>query len=338
MTYFGFDHHKKWTQAVATDEQGHRLREGRVVNTQKAFELFLKDLTQPWKGVVEAGPSWGWIYDTLSNLGVKMIVAHPLKVRAIAEAKIKTDTVDARMLAHLLRADLIPAIYVPTPEIRSQRMVWRERSWLVRLNGRLKNRIHWLLAHYHVETPEFSDLFGSAGRRFLSTLQLPDPGRRILQTELALLENYRTRIQEVYTWAQQETAHHPYRSCLESLPGFGPIFSSIVALEIDTLERFRSPEKLASYCGLVPSLYSSGEMSRLGGIGSQGNHWLKWAFVEGAWAAIKCSAYFRLHYQRLRRHKKPQVAIVACARRMCEIAFQLMRDHRFYEERPVVRV
>lgn len=335
MTYFGFDHHKRWTQAVAVDEEGRIVRERRVLNDRESLTEFLKELPRPWKGVVEAGPSWGWIYDTLSQLGVEMIVAHPMKVRAIAEAKIKTDTIDARMLAQLLRGDLIPAVYVPGAEVRTQKMVWRERIWLVRMSARLKCRVHQLLAHHHVTVPEYSDLFGTSGRRFLEQVELPEQARRILNAQLKLLDCYKALIKEVQRLACEATEHHPYRAYLESLPGFGKVFAPIVALEIDDPSRFAHPGKLASYCGLVPSLYSSGGKSWHGGIGKQGNHWLKWAFIEGAWGAIRTSPYFRLMYQRLRRRKTAAVAIVACARRLCEIAWQLMRQRRFYEERPL---
>ena len=91
MTYIGFDHHKKWTQAAAIDEKGKIIREMRVLNDSSSLKGFLKGLPKPLKGVVEAGPTWGWIYDILTELGVKIIVANPSAVRAIAAAKIKTD-------------------------------------------------------------------------------------------------------------------------------------------------------------------------------------------------------------------------------------------------------
>ena len=271
MTYIGFDHHKKWTQAAAIDDQGKIIREMRVLNDSSSLKGFLKGLAKPWKGVVEAGPTWGWIYDTLSELGVKMIVANPKAVRAIAEAKIKTDKIDARMLASLLRVGLIPEVYVPSEEVRAQKMLWRERIWLVRMQVRLKNRIHRLLNHYHVELPEFSDLFGAAGRRFLEKLELPEPGNRILKAQLETSQSYRLQIEEVQRWAVQATQGHPNRASVESLPGFGEVFAPIVALEIDDPKRFANPGKLASYCGLVPSLYSSGGKSWQGGIGKEGN-------------------------------------------------------------------
>lgn len=332
-TYLGFDHHKRWTQAVATDERGLILREARVANDRPTLAGFLKDLPKPWKGVVEAGPTWGWIFDTLEGLGVEMIVAHPLKVRAIAEAKIKTDSIDARMLAHLLRTDLIPRVYVPGKGTRERKMIWRERIWLVRSAARLKNRIHQLLAHHHVELPELSDLFGVNGRKFLRDVALPTTARRMLDAELKLLETYREQIKDIQAWAIEMTRETESLRYLESLPGLGEILAPIVALEIDDINRFSDPGKLASYCGLVPSLYSSGGKFRQGGVGKQGNHWLKWAFIEAAWVAMRTSPYFKLYYHRVRQKKLAQVAITATARRLSEVAFHLLKQRRMYEER-----
>lgn len=336
MIYLGLDHHKKSTFVCAIDEQGIVLQQGRVANTREAFVHFLEGLPRPCSGVVEAGFSWSWIYQTLEELGIPMTLAHPHKLRAIAEAKIKTDRLDAAILAQLLRAQLIPAVYVPSVETRDQKRLWRERIWLVRMNTRIKNRIHRLLADYHVPVPEFTDLFGKAGRQYLESLVLPEPGLRLLKTELELLKLYQLQIQAIQKAAVEASQHHPYRAYLESLPGFGPIFASIVALEIDSIERFHTPGKLASYCGLAPSLYSSGDTVRLGNTGPSANHWLKWAFIEAAWAALRSSADFRLRYQKLRKFKKPQVAIVACARHLCMIAYQLLKEQRAYEERVAV--
>lgn len=336
MTHLGFDHHKRATQAVAMDEQGSVLRERRVENSEEALKAFLSGLPKPWRGVVEAGPNWGWIYDTLTRLGVEMIVAHPRKLKAIADAKIKNDEIDARMLAHLLRSNLIPSVYVPSRDVREQKMLWRERTWLVRLNVRLKNRIHQLLDRHHVAVPAVSDLFGAKGREFLKVLPLPPAARRVLDIHLKLLETHREEIARVQRLASEATAAHPLRAYLESLPGFGAVFAPIVALEIDDVGRFRNAGKLESYCGLVPTLDRSAWKGHHGGVGRECNHWLKWAFVEAAWVAIRRSPYFASYYQRLRKGKSAQVAITACARRLCEVAYLLMTQRRFYEERPAV--
>jgi transposase len=104
MTYIGFDHHKKWTQAAAIDDQAKIIREMRILNDRNSLKGFLKGLPKPLMGVVEAGPTWGWIYDTLSELGVKMIVANLNAVRAIAETKIKTVGLGGSLMKSLSRS------------------------------------------------------------------------------------------------------------------------------------------------------------------------------------------------------------------------------------------
>ena len=335
MTYLGVDSHKRWTQIAAIDGDGRIIAEGRLPNTRDALTAFLKDLPKPFRGVVESSLCWTWVHDTLVELGVDMILAHPLMVRAIAAAKIKTDKVDARMLAQLLRANLIPQAYVRSPEVREQRRLWRERIWLVRMRTRLKNRIKRLLTVHNVATPDVSDLFGVAGRKFLTAVELPPTMRRTLNAQLKLLEIYNEQIKEAQGWAAEASAGHPYVSYLETIPGLGKVFAPIVALEIDNIDRFANAGRLASYSCLVPRLYQSSETTRFGSIGRQGNVWLKWVFVEAAWVAVSSSPYFQAQYLRLRRMKGPQIAIIACARKLSEVAFHVLKEQRPYQERAI---
>ena len=79
---------------------------------------------------------------------------------------------------------------------------------------------------------------------------------------------------------------------VRSLPGMGPILAAVVVTEIDGIERFRSAQKLCGYAGLCPSTSSSGGKTFQGKLLPHCNKWLRWAFVEAAWVAIGCSAYF----------------------------------------------
>ncbi|MDR7518480.1 MAG: transposase [Armatimonadota bacterium] len=124
----------------------------------------------------------------MDELTDEVVLAHPAKVRAIAEARIKTDTIDSETLAHLLRADLLPAAYAPSKEIRATKRVLRQRLFFVRVRTMLKNRIRALLSQHAIVLPEVSDVYGKAGLRWLHALELPDPDGRLLQENLALLE------------------------------------------------------------------------------------------------------------------------------------------------------
>jgi transposase len=336
MNYIGLDHHRKFTQVAVVNELDTVILECRISNTEEAIKALLGRIIGPAKAVVEAGPSWGWIFDTMQRLGVEMILANPMQVRVIAETRCKTDRRDAMALARLLRAGWIPQVYVGDAQSRAKKQIWRERIWLVRMHVRLKNRMRRLLDHHHVEIPEYSDLFGVAGRTFLEALVLPGTAQQILQCQLALLASYRKQIKEIQTAAEQATEDLPNVRYLKSLPGFGVVFAPIAALEIGTIDRFRNAASLASYCGLVPSVSSSGGQTYRGTTGHSGNHWLKWVFVEAAWSAMKTMPELRARFQRIKIRRGAQIAIVACARHLCEMAFTILKHRRFFENRSLV--
>jgi transposase len=105
--------------------------------------------------------------------------AHPLRTKAIASARVKTDAVDARTLAHLLRADLLPEAYVAPRELRDLRDLLRQRVVLTQMRTALKNRVHALIARQGIAHGH-AELFGSAGRATLERLPLrPQPRRRL---------------------------------------------------------------------------------------------------------------------------------------------------------------
>ncbi len=127
------------------DEKGEVRSNGKIANEKKAFILLKEYYKEPCRAVIEAGRNWDMMYDLLEELDIKTVVAHPLKTRAIADAKIKSDSIDAKTLAHLLRADLIPEVHVPPKEVRDEKNLLRHRVWLVRLQTMTKNRIHQLI-------------------------------------------------------------------------------------------------------------------------------------------------------------------------------------------------
>ena len=113
MQYIGFDIHKRYTFYTQMDGDGQIQRQGKLANTQEGMEEFFAAVTEPARVVLEASMNWYHLYDLLEALEIPVTLAHPLRTRAIAEAKVKTDKVDSTILAHLLRADLVPAAYIP---------------------------------------------------------------------------------------------------------------------------------------------------------------------------------------------------------------------------------
>lgn len=167
MLYVGVDAHREKSVITVMDEGGQILRQRRVSSSREGVREVLGRYRRPMKAVLEASYSWGPMYDWLSEVAGEVVLAHPVKVRAIAEARIKTDEIDSRTLAHLLRADLIPEAYAPSQDIRAVKRVLRQRLFFVRLQTMLKNRISALLAQHSIQRPEVSDLCGKVGKRWL---------------------------------------------------------------------------------------------------------------------------------------------------------------------------
>lgn len=245
MRYIGVDYHRRFSQLTMMDERGRVIKEARLANTKEALQNFLKN-TDNGKvvGVLEAGRNWQVMYDLLEEELDEVKLAHPYKVKAIAEAKIKTDKIDSKILAHLLRTELIPEAYVPSKQTRKAKDILRQRMFFIRLRTMVKNRIFMILdRHPEIkDRPQVVDLFGKTGRRWLGVLRLSPPDDKLLKESLELLDNLNRRIHQTDYLVEILSNQHPYVERLRTIPGIGKFFSVLIAFEIDDIKRFFNEE------------------------------------------------------------------------------------------------
>lgn len=323
--------------ASTMDEKGTRIKEARIDHRDPtAFAVYFRVLPEPSAVVMEACWNWGWLYDQLGELPQvdQVVLSHPGKTRIIAEAQIKTDRIDARALATLLRGHLLATVHAPSPEVRARKHVLRQRAFRVRMRTMVRNRIHTLVDRQrNLPQPEFSDLFGKKGIHWLKTIALPEPDATLLTQELRELELLGEQIKSLETSILQDNQQDLATQRLQTIPGLGDVLAAVIAAEVDGMERFASADKFVAYAGLVPSTYASGGKVSHGRMLVFCNRWLKWAFIEGAWVAVGCSAYFGDFYHRQQaRGKKSHTAITIVARRMARIVWHLLRENRDFTE------
>jgi len=333
MLYVGVDAHQARSMVTVMDEGGQVLKRSQVRSTPEGLRTALGRYHQPMKAVLEASYSWGPMYDWLEELADEVVLAHPVKVRAIADARIKTDKIDSETLAHLLRADLIPAAYAPSKEVRAVKRVLRQRMFFVRVRTMIKNRIRALLAQHAVKLPEVSDLFGKRGLAWLEELGLPEPDGSLLDEDLSLLSVMRERIAATDSLIERLASGDEGVEWLSSLPGVGPFLSVLIRYEADDIKRFREAKKFAAYTGLVPSTYASGARVVHGRLTKQGNKWLRWAFVEAVSPALRASPSLRRFHARIKARRGAKDARVATARKLAELAWTVWTEGRIYVER-----
>jgi transposase len=172
-------------------------------------------------------------------------------------------------LAELARRDLVPAIWLPDPEVRAERERARFRLHLVRQRSRLKHRIHATLLAHGVQCP-VSDLFGVRGRALLAEGGLPEPWRSHVDTAVALIDELNRRIAELERALRQLGATHRYVPLFMTVPGIAWVLGYTIAAEIGDIGRFPTADNLTGYTGLCPRVYQSGPRDRRGPLSKQG--------------------------------------------------------------------
>lgn len=332
--YLGVDYAKKFSVATLIDESGEIVKRSKLTNERASFEVFLKGFIAI-QAVTEAGRHWRVVVELLEGLVDGIKLAHPLKVKAIAEAKIKTDSIDSETLAQLLRANLIPEAHLRSKESGNRQRILRTRTFYVRLRTKVRNRAHHLIdgqkEQIRLEASTFTDLFGKKGKQWMAALHLQEPDRKMLADLLESEEYLSKRIKESDDLVKGLFESDINTQRVATTPGFGVFLSVLTVVEIDEIDRFSSASKLASYAGLVPSTYSSGGHTRHGKIDKQGNKWLRWGFVEAAIHATAMRGDIRNFYFRIKRRKGTKIARVATARKLCGIIFRILKEKSEYQ-------
>lgn len=332
MIWVGLDLHKKYITAFALDDAGGLVAEHRRLPTDAASLVgWLSGLGGAVPVAMEATLYWAWLHDQLSAAGIAAVAAHPYQVKLIWQARAKTDPIDARKLADLLRSNLLPAVWVPSPKVRAHRKLLRGRAYLVRLRTSLKNRIHGHLTSENRRT-EVTDLYGKAGRTWLATVALSEMGRIQVDLLLELVDQLDLRIKRLDRRVLRLVQDDPVAQLLQTWPGIGPFGAALLLAELGDIRRFRSSHELAAYAGLVPSTQSSGGKTTHGGVGRAGSPWLKWILIEIVQSLKLAPGPVGEQYQRLLRAKGKAKATVAAARKLSCYLFWCLQEGWSYEE------
>ncbi|MCP4304790.1 MAG: IS110 family transposase, partial [bacterium] len=268
----------------------------------------------------------------------RVVVSNPRKTRAIAEAKVKTDKVDARILAQLLAADFLPPVWLPDDRIRMLRRLVHRRTHLVRQRTRLKNQVHAILARNLAPTCPHSDLFGGVGRRWLAQQVLPDDEQRSVDALLRQLEFHGTELDGVERDIAVEAIDDPVVARLMTVPGIDVAVAISILAAVGDFSRFDDPNRLVSYLGLNPRVHQSGDRAASHGrITKAGRSQARGMLVEAAFAASRSPGPLRAFYKRIKSRRGLQVAIVATARKMTVLCWHLVtKDQDYAFARPAL--
>ncbi len=322
--WVGIDLHRRRSQIAVIDQDGELTLSKRIPTGRETITELLGDPDETHVAL-EATYGWEWLAEMLEEAGFDVHLAHPLGTRAIAAARVKTDAVDARTLAHLLRTGLLPEAYIAPPELRDLRDLLRHRATLVHLRTSVKNRVHALLARQGI-LPEHTDLFGTAGREYLSTLQLPDGPRRRLDSLTALICDFDREITNTTSEIDQRAKADERVKLLCQIRGIGPYTAMLIIAEVGEVKRFPTAKHLCQWAGLTPTVRSSDGKARHGHISRQGSTILRWALCEAAQHTPTGGGPLRAQYERIAKRRGSKIARVAVARQILTLCYYGLRD------------
>lgn len=320
-------------------ERGQVTQLGRIPTTPEALRAFAQTLSSDDQVVLEATGNTYAIVQVFQQHAGRVVVSNPIQTRAIADAKIKTDKIDAEVLVRLLAGGWLPEVWVPDAETQALRQQVAYRVRLVRHHTRLKNRIHGVLHRNLIPGCPRSDLFGKAGRQWLTAQAVPHLPPHEQEIVLATLRQFEALSEELgsieRTLATLALGRAPVRR-LMTIPGIDAVTGLTVVAAIGDIHRFRSPGKLVGYFGLDPRVWQSGSRAtKYGAITKRGGAHARAVLVEAAWAAVKTPGPMRAFYQRLRARRGPQIAVVATARKLLVLAWHLLtRNEEYVFARP----
>lgn len=329
--HVGVDLHKDFSQVTAIDDEGNVLSKKRLANEDDVLEEYFSKVPKGSPVVMEATMSWYWMSDFVEEMGLKPVLAHPKKVRIIAEATVKTDKIDSEVLAHLERTNFLPVSYIPPKEIRDARELLRYRMYLVRIRASFKNRAHSVLGKMGIRHG-YADCFVGAGLNFLKELKLPEVYRKELDGHLKLIAEVTKEIKEIEKKIKACVKEESEDArLLMTIPGISWFSGLLLAAEIGNIKRFRSYRKLCAYGGVVPTTAESADKVHQGHIMKDSNKYIRYCLVEAVDHAIRKDLKLRFLYGKVQRKKGTTKARIAVSRKLLISIYYMLKNRTGYE-------
>jgi transposase len=330
--YIALDIHKKYCVMGGVDREGRVVLQARRVEHVDLEGWLKKNLRATDHVVLESTTNAWHVYDLLAPLVERVVVANPAKVKQIANARVKTDVRDTFILARLLAANLVPDVWVPPQHVRELRQLLSQRRQLVETHTQILNRMH-SVAHRHHLKHERGKRFNEKNTGWQKDKRLSKMEQFQLELEMenrAYIEKQISRIGKEVAKMSHQKPWAEGMTYIMQLPGFGVITGMTVLAAIGEIQRFGTPQHLASYSGLTNGLEQSGTKLVQKGITKEGRKELRWALVEVAQRAVKSDPLWKQKFQEMQKRLHRNQAIVAVARRLLELVWYVLTRRQPY--------
>ena len=327
MWHVGIDLHRVTVVIAAVNDDGEAMKPITIPCTDTDTIIRVVEKLGSFRAVIEACGTYRWLYNLLHPHGM-VLLAHPMRLRAMIQRRSKTDKLDAQLLANLLRINQIPLAYIPPEPYQQLRDLTRCRARLGRQLAEVKIQLRALLARQNRESP-YRMPFGPRGLSWFRGQEF-GPVENMVRDELLERFQHYTKQISLFTEGLEEIQQDfPQVESLIDIHGIGLYSALLIVAEIGEVERFRSAKQVGAYSGLTSQVHQSGGHCYQGSITRQGSPWLRWVLVQAAMKAVRKDVALKNFYSRIRKRSSAKIARVAAARKLAEICWKrLRRWHR----------
>ena len=324
--FVGLDVHKKTIQVSVMDQDGREQINQKIPNTPENIRSHIGSLPKGAKLVMESSSVWkGPFFQIRDKLGMDVMLSNPVTTKLIAESKKKTDKVDARILADMLRGGYIMGCHVAGKQSSDNRDLVRHRYTLIRHRTSLKNSVHGILLQRSVKfggTPFSRPWVAQASR-------LKDYR---IDTYMNTIRCINDQVHQIDARIRAAVKECRDARLIQTIPGIGAYSALVIAAEIDGIGRFLNAKKLAAYAGIVSSVRSSGDAVHYGPITHKGSSIMRWVLTECTLVHLRYapSSDITVFYNRLAKKRGNSKATVAAAAKMLRTIYWMLKEKRAF--------
>jgi transposase len=328
------DYHPSWQQICWAIQATGETGENKLDHASGEADRFYRQLPAPVLIGMESTGNCQWFVELIKRLGHELWIGDAAKIRAAEVRQQKHDRRDAALILKLLMENRFPRIWTPSREEKDLRQLLIHRYKLVRMRVTAKNELQHLAMNQGITKKR--KLWSKAGEKVLRELPLAPWASRRREDLFRVRELLDRQIESLDAAVVEAAEKNQKAKLLMTQPGVGPITSMAFVLTMGDVSRFQRGKQVASYLGLIPREYSSGEHKRYGPISKQGNRFMRMLMVEAAQCAVRCDPQMRNEYLHRCHTKAKGVAKVAAARKLAVRLYWMLRTNTAYPE--VVRV
>ncbi len=339
IKYIGIDIGKRNCYVCVKGEKGKVLEETHYANLYgEAFKYATKAKAKYSRcsAVCEStGNLWVRTADAFEKAGIPIQLSNPFKTGLIARASVKTDKVDARVLAGLLRSDMLATCHIGTAGERGSKQLFRYQVGLVRDRTGVINSTHSLLDKYDVDPKKGGrTIWRPKTLAYLDTIRLTDYADQfVLEGRLSKIRHCNGEIGKANEKIREYARSSYAVKLLLSLTGFDVFAAAFLVSEIGDIRRFKSARRLVSWAGMCPTVHQSGDSLYHGRMKKDANRNVNWIMIQCALSAATHDPRMMAYYERIKKRHPPQVAITHVARKMLMIIWAMLTRNETYESR-----